>query len=111
LKCLQLFARLPAPVTRLSLFPYTTLFRSVPTSSCREPSGKRPDSMMRLTTANPAFCPRVLCKRPDSMMRLTTATVRYAVWLAGRSEEHTSELHSRFDLVYRLLRENKHDHH
>src|SRR5437868_11981724 len=61
---------------RSTLFPYTTLFRSSPTSSCT--------STRRRSTATP---------------RATTSH--------GRSEEHTSELQSRFDLVCRLLLEKK----
>src|SRR5438067_2748621 len=61
---------------RSTLFPYTTLFRSMSLArSCR------------------SVCGRVL-----------------RVWRGGRSrrsEEHTSELQSRFDLVCRLLLEKK----
>src|SRR5207249_8285053 len=35
--------------------------------------------------------------------KLSTSTITAAVADAGRSEEHTSELQSRFDLVCRLL--------
>src|SRR5438874_9781871 len=66
---------------RSTLFPYTTLFRS-PTAF--------PWRLRRAPTAT-SGSPR------------TTAT-RLAV---GRSEEHTSELQSRRDLVCRLLLEKK----
>src|SRR5207249_8161775 len=59
---------------RSTLFPYTTLFRSV--------WGKQGVAA--------AFCALAVCE-----LRRT------------RSEEHTSELQSRFDLVCRLLLEKK----
>src|SRR6267378_6319196 len=64
---------------RSTLFPYTTLFRSPPPSGRRGPSGRR----------RPARCR----PRPEASCR--------------RSEEHTSELQSRRDLVCRLLLEKK----
>src|SRR5438067_6141132 len=67
---------------RSTLFPYTTLFRS-PTSRLPE---SRPD---------PA---------PDNGRRAYLYIGRPA---GRRSEEHTSELQSRFDLVCRLLLEKK----
>src|SRR5438105_7128970 len=78
--------------TRSTLFPYTTLFRSV---SIR-PEGLRPvmcvtssGDRSSIGTADPA------CS--DQSMLLT----------GRRSEEHTSELQSRVDLVCRLLLEKK----
>src|SRR2546422_2121866 len=69
---------------RSTLFPYTTLFRSRPTSPAR----------IR------AFLPHVEAHRlwvnPDCGFRETP-----------RSEEHTSELQSRLHLVCRLLLEKK----
>src|SRR3982750_4951176 len=66
---------------RSTLFPYTTLFRSRRASSA---------------VASPA--PR------------TPTTPSARCWTAStpRSEEHTSELQSRSDLVCRLLLEKKH---
>src|SRR5437868_13255324 len=66
---------------RSTLFPYTTLFRSA------RPSGARP--------REPARAPRRTRSGPTGPGR------------RGRSEEHTSELQSRFDLVCRLLLEKK----
>src|SRR5207249_7622403 len=62
---------------RSTLFPYTTLFRSRP---------------RRRRERSPP-CPARRGPRPRAR--------------AGRSEEHTSELQSRFDLVCRLLLEKK----
>src|SRR5438067_13208756 len=68
---------------RSTLFPYTTLFRSVRVGGdCR----RRRHRIDR-------DCRRLRCLR---------ATAN-----GDRSEEHTSELQSRFDLVCRLLLEKK----
>src|SRR5437868_11349168 len=75
---------------RSTLFPYTTLFRSVPSGDVptagrirvRRGGGRRPP-------------------RGDDPVDLSDAPRR------RRSEEHTSELQSRFDLVCRLLLEKK----
>src|SRR5436309_15031701 len=67
------------PPPRSTLFPYTTLFRSIlerrDKPPCRSP--ERPKSRLRI-------------RRPEQ-----------------RSEEHTSELQSRENLVCRLLLEKK----
>src|SRR2546428_4743009 len=62
---------------RSTLFPYTTLFRS------HKPTDRRPRALLGS---------RLACNRSPS---------------AQRSEEHTSELQSRSDLVCRLLLEKK----
>src|SRR6266496_6322252 len=68
---------------RSTLFPYTTLFRSRPPA--------------RSTTSSPP-------RRTRCCTRWASGT-RAACW--SRSEEHTSELQSRRDLVGRLLLEKK----
>src|SRR6267378_6766314 len=68
---------------RSTLFPYTTLFRS-----CVRPR------LIKLPTTPTAI--------PPSTMTTHTAGGRNT-----RSEEHTSELQSRRDLVCRLLLDNK----
>src|SRR5438105_5613546 len=65
---------------RSTLFPYTTLFRS-----CR-PTG------------------RGGCRRWGRLQAAPSASCRRG---SSRSEEHTSELQSRVDLVCRLLLEKK----
>src|SRR5207249_10167676 len=81
------------PPPRSTLFPYTTLFRSKPLSAASDS--------------------RALKGSPRTIWR-TKSSVRVAVKprlaprvLKRRSEEHTSELQSRFDLVCRLLLEKK----
>src|SRR5437868_7791192 len=69
---------------RSTLFPYTTLFRSIP---IRTPIGRR---IRRAFVAG----------EPGT-------TLVAADYSQIRSEEHTSELQSRFDLVCRLLLEKK----
>src|SRR2546428_7507310 len=78
---------------RSTLFPYTTLFRSIPRRQ-RAFSCPRRSSRTGCPSAN-AYR---ICRRTSRSRR----TAR-----AGRSEEHTSELQSRSDLVCRLLLEKK----
>src|SRR5699024_12252080 len=78
-----------------ALFPYTTLFRSLQRGSSlgrRRPFGR---SFVR----GPVGTRRCGRARATADRRGTSATTR--------SEEHTSELQSRFDLVCRLLLEKK----
>src|SRR5699024_12481917 len=73
------------PPPRSTLFPYTTLFRS-----CRHGAAGR---------GGPLLCAG-RCVRERLHQRSPGADL-------PRSEEHTSELQSRFDLVCRLLLEKK----
>src|SRR5437868_12714098 len=66
---------------RSTLFPYTTLFRSK-RRSCR-------------------------CRRAGGKLFQLVAQLQHHALRDKRSEEHTSELQSRFDLVCRLLLEKK----
>src|SRR5438874_7386124 len=78
---------------RSTLFPYTTLFRS-------------PNDLITLNQADKVPGSGVLT---DHISPGATITLRDAVRLmiVFRSEEHTSELQSRRDLVCRLLLEKK----
>src|SRR5438105_12809812 len=68
---------------RSTLFPYTTLFRSPPAHRVR--------AKHRIRAARPQALP-----------------LAWSGWMVViRSEEHTSELQSRVDLVCRLLLEKK----
>src|SRR2546422_4069505 len=88
---------------RSTLFPYTTLFRSVTrVRSKRSASFRvqladwiRPPSIWLTTPSGLTTCPTS-----------TAATARVTRTLP-RSEEHTSELQSRLHLVCRLLLEKK----
>src|SRR5690349_24074395 len=77
---------IPRP-PRSTLFPYTTLFRSL---VLRDPNDRA-----RRAAA-------VVCRRDAPV-----GDVQRAVSPGRRSEEHTSELQSRRDLVCRLLLEKK----
>src|SRR2546422_5387862 len=79
---------------RSTLFPYTTLFRSL---GSERPLGvllSAPDDALELHS------PRLLAARPEPQLAERNAHFR-------RSEEHTSELQSRLHLVCRLLLEKK----
>src|SRR5437868_10858236 len=71
------------PPPRSTLFPYTTLFRS-----------RKPRSNSLINTSR-------------NIERSLIRRLRPGSGSAQRSEEHTSELQSRFDLVCRLLLEKK----
>src|SRR2546430_8213403 len=68
---------------RSTLFPYTTLFRSMKTEVS------------------------VLNHETGRSLRLFPAESRSCAWKLKRSEEHTSELQSQSNLVCRLLLEKK----
>src|SRR5437868_12747725 len=74
---------------RSTLFPYTTLFRSQ--TLCGPPSIRR----------------RAGCVAASGTLKASTGWARPFKTSEPRSEEHTSELQSRFDLVCRLLLEKK----
>src|SRR2546426_6050517 len=88
---------------RSTLFPYTTLFRSMQRRSIGRPSGVAP------------FAPQVTqWLREDSALssveilrRVRLASYRGGKSALYRSEEHTSELQSPCNLVCRLLLEKK----
>src|SRR3989442_8597083 len=87
---------------RSTLFPYTTLFRSLHLS--------RKHGHMRATFVFGWANPIRLHRGPTQ-----TARFRFHRWKVvrthDRSEEHTSELQSRPHLVCRLLLEKKKKHH
>src|SRR5260221_8693338 len=77
---------------RSTLFPYTTLFRSIAAMAALSGCARSASSVQRSTTnsarARPSSRPSLLARK-------------------DRSEEHTSELQSHSDLVCRLLLEKK----
>src|SRR5690349_23999927 len=76
----------PPPIS--TLFPYTTLFRS-------------PQEVPR------CGAPAVPAELIDTLQEQSNGHSRYQPHSPARSEEHTSELQSRRDLVCRLLLEKK----
>src|SRR2546430_13363871 len=84
------------PPPRSTLFPYPTLFRSLP-------SGTEPPYALQLSfgSRRPAAGIQVICRIICRTSYEATASS------GGRSEEHTSELQSQSNLVCRLLLEKK----
>src|SRR2546430_7204523 len=79
---------------RSTLFPYTTLFRSLSTAR-RERPGSRGLCALEANSCAAGF----------GQGAETGRTADYPPWV--RSEEHTSELQSQSNLVCRLLLEKK----
>src|SRR5437867_7361379 len=89
---------IPRP-PRSTLFPYTTLFRSCNRTDRSGGGADRADRSGR--TMRQLQCHRLRTGRPR------TGSPRALSRAANRSEEHTSELQSPYDLVCRLLLEKK----
>src|SRR5437868_8148599 len=96
---------------RPTLFPYTTLFRSpAPMLRALQLEGKRPLAILGFLARRKGYdlALRALRELPKEFV-LVAAGGEHAAGKDGteawRSEEHTSELQSRFDLVCRLLLE------
>src|SRR5206468_12708854 len=96
---------------RSTLFPYTTLFRSHPRtlksdSVTTNVVRNRPIPRIRNTrneTGAPVFASKtVAITSVDGVIRRCGVRSRFLPGLYLRSEEHTSELQSRSDLVCRL---------
>src|SRR5258705_6469489 len=81
---------------RSTLFPYTTLFRSVCPALARSRGNARLNRVSRPSAES-------IASRPP-------ASVARSSMLSRRSEEHTSELQSLRHLVCRLLLEKKKKH-
>src|SRR5690606_39484247 len=105
-----LFSLLPRP-PRATLFPYTTLFRSSAGSGTTLPPVTA-SAGMRMYSERP---PGIWYPKMRSAAHRLVEPVRHARQspqethgtMAQRSEEHTSELQSRENLVCRLLLEKK----
>src|SRR2546430_13656696 len=94
---------------RSTLFPYTTLFRSLVRhrgGDLQRPLAGLPAAHVLLLEQAPDLVP---CHRLGDQ---AVAERLHAERLAVRSEEHTSELQSQSNLVCRLLlaKKNKHQH-
>src|SRR5690606_41574489 len=85
---------------RPPLFPYPTLFRSPPTAGRRETPGLPP------LWVTPFINARKLAQEPAGQHLCHEVVIRFGRRLE-RSEEHTSELQSRENIVCRLLLEKK----
>src|SRR2546422_7402169 len=96
---------------RSTLFPYTTLFRSLlrAHSQGRVPQGGRRERPVAAAPAARSLCGGGVLGRHQKVE--PEAGVALCGNASGRSEEHTSELQSRLHLVCRLLlgkKKNKH---
>src|SRR5437868_9589938 len=90
---------MPRRPPRSTLFPYTTLFRSpVPLLDVA-------GLVLTAPVVAPFNLPRFTNAAMDGFALASADTLHQPTRL--RSEEHTSELQSRFDLVCRLLLEKK----
>src|SRR5688572_32426700 len=87
LVCLSIFFLMIRRPPRSTLFPYTTLFRSI------DDVVAAAHHLAGLPEVDPA--------------RLSVLGTSRGAYSAGRSEEHTSELQSQSNLVCRLLLEKK----
>src|SRR5690606_41051799 len=83
-----------------TLFPYSTLFRSGMKS---EPSSATPNTRTDRSDTAASASSRLACETVSSPSVRTIMLAR----MLERSEEHTSELQSRENIVCRLLLEKK----
>src|SRR5260370_4347945 len=92
---------------RSTLFPYTTLFRSVPLDL--EPKPLIVAEEMNITTRVEHFKNMVRSGKYDDILALAKKLSSEGSHMLDlcRSEEHTSELQSHLNLVCRLLLEKK----
>src|SRR5689334_23526164 len=96
---------LPRP-PRSTLFPYTTLFRSI--SPCDISAFSVPADCRMPLSSHPCFTLLDgILTGPGPSLRARFAARPLTVLRPDRSEEHTSELQSQFHLVCRLLLEKK----
>src|SRR5438874_9364381 len=92
---MSFFSSRSRPPPRSTLFPYTTLFRSLDVLRAKA----------KEVEAEMAAVPGVTNLKVEAQVQVAQVEVRLRLDL--RSEEHTSELQSRRDLVCRLLLEKK----
>src|SRR3989442_2711509 len=81
---------------RSTLFPYTTLFRSLCLGGAKKLYHLRVDPL-----------PSRYAKADEAAEKIINASLKNDIGTGARSEEHTSELQSRPHLVCRLLLEKK----
>src|SRR5699024_12504304 len=95
----HLFSVLPPRPPSSTLFPYTTLFRSLRFYVSSNPKVQYESTMGIIQQAPKAFL------EEENTTQYNNVNQQPSYYT--RSEEHTSELQSRFDLVCRLLLEKK----
>src|SRR5688572_31838265 len=89
-----------------TLFPYTTLFRSLGGGTDLRCSGNLASALSPVRTASQLspLLPLLPPTKPAGFATFSTSTL---LKMCSRSEEHTSELQSQSNLVCRLLLEKK----
>src|SRR2546421_8768776 len=95
---------------RSTLFPYTTLFRSMNFSNCE---CSRRDALRSLVGGSlmlPGILGQLFADEAQGDPLAPKPSHHPAKAKRVRSEEHTSELQSRSDIVCRLLLEKKNQH-
>src|SRR5207248_11763495 len=101
------FFLLSRPPPTSTLFPYTTLFRS-PAGPSAISAGMSTLPIQSRCSPSLRICSEMPSKRDRKMpFRRCAGTVTQRRKGIFRSEEHTSELQSPYDLVCRLLLEKK----
>src|SRR5207302_2911423 len=106
--CTLLFLLNTRPPPTSTLFPYTTLFRS------REPRNRLTETALRAAQAAGRVLMKFFLGKAENFREfkgrndlVTSADLESCRIIKKRSEEHTSELQSRENLVCRLLLEKK----
>src|SRR5699024_11978678 len=107
--CLLLLCLPPPPTS--TLFPYTTLFRSFAFKqhfvSHQGSDRLNPENAAPTCLIGGSFTVDIIIPA-DCLSDLSALhSIPHFLFIYSRSEEHTSELQSRFDLVCRLLLEKK----
>src|SRR5207248_6046245 len=93
------------PPPRSTLFPYTTLFRSAGGTGRSSGEGSGGEGGRSSSEGGQGGCQAVSSRCARGASRRQEGRCRSGQ--GGRSEEHTSELQSPYDLVCRLLLEKK----
>src|SRR5207249_7607697 len=104
----DLFHSMSRRLLSSTLFPYTTLFRSTVSPPAPRVTRRLPDPGRRLQSRRGQHA-QLFRREPGLVAAPIYPRQRLVVEPGGRSEEHTSELQSRFDLVCRLLLEKKNE--
>src|SRR5699024_11859018 len=106
--CYILFSYSTANPPISTLFPYTTLFRSKKYGDeCVEQGTYSYGAVAKKSNNCSRFITRMFMKSSERFHFWHGINLPETIKSSPRSEEHTSELQSRFDLVCRLLLEKK----
>src|SRR5699024_11982651 len=101
---LLIFRLMIRPPPRSTLFPYTTLFRSQKKSRGKKKQGRKNGALQATEETGATRQMQTILSWIQTDWTKSTSRRQ---GIKRRSEEHTSELQSRFDLVCRLLLEKK----